>query len=240
MSAPDLPAAALFPDLRLNTVAALLRAGQPAWAALGVARVRVFGSVARGEAGAESDIDVLVDFVPGAPRGLLDLMRVREVFEDLLARRVDVVTEAALTPPLRAEILADAVDVMAVPTPPPEAHRAKRWRFRVVGLLEILDRLAGHVSGLTLATFVRDERTRDAALHLLVRLGEGTKYIPQAVQDTHRDVPWALLRDVRNLVAHDYFGIDPALVWRTVTVELPALRPALQALADTPEAPLSP
>lgn len=232
------PAAdALFPDPRLNTVAALLRAGRARWEALGVSRVRVFGSVARGEARAESDIDLLVDFGPGRAAGLLDLMRARAVFEELLARRVDVVTEAALTPPMRAEILADAVDVLAVPTPLPLAHRAKRWRWRVVDLIAVLDRLAAHLAGLTLTTFRRDERTQDAALHLLLRLGETTKYLPQSVQDTHPEVPWALLRDVRNLVAHDYFGVDPALVWHTATVELPALRPALQALADAPDVP---
>ena len=43
---------------------------------------------------------------------------------------------------------------------------------------------------------------------------------------------WALLRDVRNLVSHDYFGIEVALVWHTARVELPALRPELQALAE--------
>ncbi|MFD1732376.1 DUF86 domain-containing protein [Deinococcus malanensis] len=45
-------------------------------------------------------------------------------------------------------------------------------------------------------------------------------------------MPWAYLRDIRNVVAHDYFGIDPALVWHTARTELPALRPSLQALAD--------
>ena len=224
----------LFPDVRLGTVAALLRAGQPVWAALGVVRLRVFGSVARGEAGTDSDIDVLVDFGPGPARGLLDLMRVREVLEDLLSRRVDVVTEAALTPPLRADILSDAVDVMTVPTPVPVAHRPKRWTLQVRRLVGIIDRASGHVAGLEFAAFALDTRTQDAALHLLVLLGEGTKTIPQSVQDTHPEVPWALLRDVRNLVAHDDLGIDPALLWHTVTVELPALRPALQALADSP------
>ena len=226
------PPAPLFPDIRLPTIAALIRDGQARWQAVGVSRVWVFGSVARGEATMASDIDLLIEFSPGAERGLLDLMRAREVFEDLLGRRVDVVTEAALRPPLRKEILEDAVDVLAVPVPPPSTHRPKRWRWRVVGLIATLDRLAAHTADLSLTTFQRDERTQDAALHLLTRLGETTKFIPQSVQDTHPEVPWALLRDIRNLIAHDYFGIEPALVWHTVTVELPALRPALQAMAD--------
>ncbi|MFC6749327.1 nucleotidyltransferase family protein [Deinococcus aquaticus] len=88
----------LFPDVRLETVAGRLREVRAQWEALGVTRVRVFGSVARGEAGEASDIDLLIDFAPGEARGLLDLMRAREVCERALARRVDVVTEAALRP----------------------------------------------------------------------------------------------------------------------------------------------
>ncbi|WP_102128352.1 HepT-like ribonuclease domain-containing protein [Deinococcus planocerae] len=224
--------APLFPDLRLPTVARELRGAEARWRAVGVARVRVFGSVARGEAGEASDIDLLVDFAPGRPVGLLDLMRAKEVFEDLLRRRVDVMTEGALGPPLRGEILEDAVDVFDPGPPPRPSHRPKRWRWRVFDLLGAVDRVADDTRGHTLTTFLADERAWDAVLHNLARLGETTKFIPQAVQDTHPELPWALLRDVRNLVAHDYFGIDPALVWHTARVDLPALRPALQALAD--------
>lgn len=224
--------APLFPDLRLPTVAGVLRAGAERWRAAGVVRVRVFGSVARGEAGEASDIDLLVDFAPGRAVGLLDLMRARAVFEDLLRRRVDVMTEGALKAPLRGEILEDAVDVFGPSEPPDPRHRPKRWRWRVFDLLDAVDRVADFTRGHTLSTFVADERARDAVLHNLARLGETTKFIPQSVQDTHPEVPWALLRDVRNLVAHDYFGIDPALVWHTARADLPALRPALQALAD--------
>ncbi|WP_216328877.1 HepT-like ribonuclease domain-containing protein [Deinococcus aestuarii] len=228
--------APLFPDLRLPTVAGVLREAQAQWRAVGVTRVRVFGSVARGEAGEASDIDLLVDFAPGRAVGLLDLMRARAVFEDLLRRRVDVMTEGALRPPLRGEILEDAVDVLGSGPLPRPSHRPKRWRWRVFDLLDAVDRITACADGHTLTTFRADERTRDAVLHNLARLGETTKFIPQAVQDTHPEVPWALLRDVRNLVAHDYFGIDHALVWHTARVDLPALRPALQALADGEEA----
>lgn len=235
MAAPPPP---LFPDLRLPTIAHLLREGEAAWRAAGVSRVRVFGSVARGEADASADIDLLLDF--GEEVGLLDLMRAKEVFEDLLGRRVDVLTGGGLHPALRGEILADAVDVLAVPDPPPETHRDKRWRWRVHDLLRAVDRVTAYTGGQTLTTFLADERTQDAVLHNLLRLGEGTKFIPQSVQDRTPGVPWPRLRDIRNLLAHDYFGVDPRLVWHTARVELPALRPALQALADAPHNDLQP
>ena len=214
-------------------MALLLRQGEERWQALGVSRVRVFGSVARGEATPTSDIDLLVDFVQEA--GLLDLMRVKALLEDLLSRRVDVMTEGALKPPLRGEILADAVDVTRLPLPEPQTHREKRWRWRVFDLLGALDRIEAYTAPLTLTTYLRDERTQDAVLRNLARLGETTKFIPQSVQDRNPQLPWAYLRDIRNLVSHDYFGIDPALVWHTARVELPALRPLLQALAEAPE-----
>ncbi|GAA5502849.1 hypothetical protein Dxin01_02596 [Deinococcus xinjiangensis] len=223
----------LFPDVRLSQVALLLRQEAAQWQTLGVTRVRVFGSVARSEANSASDIDLLVEF--GAQEaGLLDLMRVKAVMEKLLARRVDVMTPAALKAPLRGEILADAVDVMEMGAPPP-SHREKRWRWRVFDLLDAIDRIELYTAGLTLTTYLRDERTHDAVLRNLARLGETTKFIPQSVQDKNPQVPWVYLRDIRNLVSHDYFGIDPALVWHTARSELAPLRPALQALADAPE-----
>ena len=224
------PSPTLFPDLRLPTIAGLLRAGEAQWRAVGVSRVRVFGSVARGEADVSADIDLLVDFAGEA--GLLDLMAARAVFEALLGRRVDVVTGGGLKAPLRGDVLADAVDVMAVPTPPPESHREKRWRWRVFDLLDALDRAVEYTSGHTLETFLADPRTGDAVLRNLARLGETTKFLPPGVQEEAPGVPWARLREVRNLISHDYFGIDPRLVWHTARVELPALRPALQALAE--------
>jgi len=75
-------------------------------AAYGVVRVRVFGSRARGEAYAASDLDLLVDLAPD--RDLLDLIAFKLDVEDLLGCRVDVLTEAALSPYLREGVLAEA------------------------------------------------------------------------------------------------------------------------------------
>jgi uncharacterized protein len=73
----------------------------------GATRVRLFGSVARGEAGEKSDVDFLVEMERG--RSLLDRAALMLELENLLKRRVDVATERGLKESLRAEILREAV-----------------------------------------------------------------------------------------------------------------------------------
>lgn len=73
----------------------------------GARNVRVFGSVARGEASPESDIDLLVDLDPG--RSLLDLGGLWVDLTDLLGTRVDVVTEKGLRDSIRQRVLSEAV-----------------------------------------------------------------------------------------------------------------------------------
>lgn len=73
----------------------------------GASNVRIFGSVARGEAGPDSDVDFLVDLESG--RSLLDLAKLLVDLEHLLNRRVDVVTEKGLRPHVKEPILREAV-----------------------------------------------------------------------------------------------------------------------------------
>jgi uncharacterized protein len=68
--------------------------------------VRVFGSLARGQAGPGSDVDFLVHFRPGA--SLFDLMDLQEEAQALLGEKVDVVSDRGLSPYLAARILREA------------------------------------------------------------------------------------------------------------------------------------
>lgn len=71
--------------------------------------VRVFGSVARGEANDDSDVDLLVSFEPGA--SLFDLIDLKEDAEQLLGTSVDIVSEGGISPFLEQRILSEAVDL---------------------------------------------------------------------------------------------------------------------------------
>ncbi len=73
----------------------------------GATNVRVFGSLARGEARPDSDVDILIALDPD--RSLLDLVALKQDLEDLLGCKVDVVTEAAVSRYIRPQVLQDAV-----------------------------------------------------------------------------------------------------------------------------------
>ena len=75
----------------------------------GARSVQVFGSLARGEARPGSDLDLLVALDPG--RSLLDLIAIKQDLEDLLGCRVDVVTEAAISPYIRDRVLQEVASL---------------------------------------------------------------------------------------------------------------------------------
>ena len=75
----------------------------------GAQNIRVFGSLARGESGPGSDLDILVDLEAG--RSLLDLVAIKQDLEDLLGYEVDVVTAAAISPYIRDQVLREAIPV---------------------------------------------------------------------------------------------------------------------------------
>lgn len=73
----------------------------------GASNIRVFGSVARGDDGLGSDVDLLVDLAPST--SLIDLGNLEEAFSQLLERTVDVVPASALKPRLRDAVLTEAI-----------------------------------------------------------------------------------------------------------------------------------
>lgn len=73
----------------------------------GASNVRIFGSVVRGEAAPDSDIDILIDLERG--RSLLDHAQLQVDLEALLGRKVDVVTEKGLRPHIRDRVLQEAI-----------------------------------------------------------------------------------------------------------------------------------
>jgi uncharacterized protein len=74
----------------------------------GIRKLAFFGSVLRQDFGPESDVDVLVEFLPGEHVSLLDMSRMERELSEMLGRRVELLTQEDLSPYFRDEVLATA------------------------------------------------------------------------------------------------------------------------------------
>lgn len=101
--------------------------------------------------------------------------------------------------------------------------RFRDWRFRVRDILAAVRAVAAYTDGMTYEEFVADGRTRDAVIRNLMTMGESVRWIPDVILEAHPAVPWHTMRGVRNVVVHEYFGIDDAILWETVRGDLPPL-----------------
>ena len=92
-----------------STVIAKLRQYEPELRAAGIMRLSLFGSVARGEASPESDLDLMAEFDSAIQFSLLDMVRLENRLADILGVRVDLAPARALKDPIRDRVTREAV-----------------------------------------------------------------------------------------------------------------------------------
>lgn len=112
--------------------------------------------------------------------------------------------------------------------------RFRDWRFRVGDILAGVRAALEYTDGMTFDEFAADRRTRDAVIRNLMTMGESVRWIPGPIREANSEVPWTTLRGVRNVVVHEYFGIDDRILWNTVVHDLPPLVEKLEAVLAAP------
>ena len=111
----------------------------------------------------------------------------------------------------------------------------RRWRERVQDILDAIAEIQSFVAGMDFDRFRDDAKTLKAVGADLIIIGEATNHVPAEVQSTAADVPWHLMRAMRNRIVHVYFEMDPAILWDIVQQDLPALTGPLKALLNRPD-----
>jgi uncharacterized protein with HEPN domain len=106
----------------------------------------------------------------------------------------------------------------------------RSWQQRIADILDAIAEIQVFCSDLSFDAFLDDPKTLKAVVADLTIIGEAVRHIPDEVMDAHENIPWALIRGMRNRIVHDYYDVDPAIVWDTVQNDLHPLIPPLQAL----------
>lgn len=80
--------------------------------------------------------------------------------------------------------------------------------------------------------FFKDHKTQDAVLRNLHTLFESVQRLSTPLKDKHPEVDWRVIAGFRNVIVHDYFGIDLDQIWDVVRDDLPELKRAIQKILD--------
>lgn len=105
-------------------------------------------------------------------------------------------------------------------------------RDRLRDMVDAARAITSYVEGLDLESFRKDRRTVDAVLRNVTVLGEAARAVPAEVRELGPGTPWLDVADMRNVVVHEYFGVDLDILFRTATEDVPALLSGLEALLE--------
>lgn len=107
---------------------------------------------------------------------------------------------------------------------------SREWRHRIEDILDAITEIHTFTEGATLEQFSADAKTLKAVAADLMIIGEAANHVPEDVQEAHQDVPWFVMRAMRNRIVHVYFDIDADILWDTVQHDLPNLVEPLKRL----------
>ncbi len=99
----------------------------------------------------------------------------------------------------------------------------------LIHIRECLTRVAEYTSG-GRSEFVEDTKTQDAVLRNLQIMGESTQRLSEALKAANPAVEWSELAAFRNILVHNYLGMDLELIWQIITDDMPLFRPQIEAM----------
>jgi len=145
------------------------------------------------------------------PVGYFGQFALQGHLEKLLHCKVDLGTPNSLKPRIREQVLKEIFNA------------AKDWKERIQDILDAIYEIQKFTNGMDYDSFSKDERTIRAVVLDFIVTDEASSQIPENVQVGYPEIPWQLLRAIRNRIVHAYFSVDAKLLWDTAENDLPLL-----------------
>ena len=97
-------------------------------------------------------------------------------------------------------------------------------------IYEAINKGISFIDKMSYEDFSKDEKTQYALIRAIEVIGEASNRIPPEIKTKSQEIPWREMGGMRNLLIHDYFGVNTQVVWETAKKDLPELKNKIQEL----------
>ena len=104
------------------------------------------------------------------------------------------------------------------------------FKLYLYDIKEAIEKIEVYTKDLTSEEFTKDLKTVDAVTRNLEIIGEATRHIPKRIKGKYPDIDWKAIIGMRNILAHEYFGVRLGIIWKTVKEKLPDLRSKIEEI----------
>lgn len=106
--------------------------------------------------------------------------------------------------------------------------RRKDYRDYFQDIFNSINEIESFIKNYDFENFAKDRKTINAVIRSIEVIGEASKKISKSFKDKYSFIPWNKMTGMRNKMIHEYFGIDLEILWKTVTKDIPSLKPFVQ------------
>jgi len=108
---------------------------------------------------------------------------------------------------------------------------SRAWDLRIQDILEAIACIQQATAGMSYEDFEDLERlTLHGILYNFMIVGEAAVNVPDSIQSRYPQIPWRSMRDMRNVMVHEYFQVNLDRMWVTIDEDLPSVVPMLEEL----------
>ena len=103
----------------------------------------------------------------------------------------------------------------------------------IIDILDSIEAIESYIKDMNYETFCNDRKTYAATIREFIIIGEAITKIMDILQSSYPQYPWRILKDFRNFIVHEYFGVNPQIVFDAAQQELHELKQIMKQLKET-------